>query len=245
MSDAMTLDAKPGPIAIDPSSAAVIVVDMQNDFGSKGGMFDRVGIPLEGFRRAAASTKRVLAAARERGLTIVYLKMGFRPDLSDLGAEESPSRVRHLAYGVGQPITTPEGIESRILIRDTWGTEIIDDLAPQAEDIVIYKHRYSGFYETELDRTLKLAGIRQLIFTGCTTSVCVESTLRDAYFRDYQPVLLTDCIDEPIGQALARSNHDASVLLVEMLFGWVATSEEFLTACSAGNVGAVSPAASA
>lgn len=232
MSDVMHVDAKPSPIAIDPMRAAVIVVDMQNDFGSTGGMFDRVGIPLDGFRRATVSTKRVLEAARQRGLKVVYLKMGFRPDLSDLGDEDSPNRARQLAYGVGQPITTPSGVESRILIRDTWGTDIVDNLAPQPEDTVIYKHRYSGFYETELDATLKQAGIRQLIFTGCTTSVCVESTLRDAYYRDYQPVLLTDCIDEPIGQGLPRTNHDASVLLVEMLFGWVSTAQHFLSACS-------------
>jgi ureidoacrylate peracid hydrolase len=231
MSQTITLDAKPEPIAIEPSRAAVIVVDMQNDFGSRGGMFDRMGIPLEGFQKAADTTARVLDAARESGFKILYLKMGFRPDLSDLGAEGSPNRARHLAFGVGQTITTPEGRESRILIRDTWGTEIIDALQPRAEDVVIYKHRYSGFYDTELDAMLKQAGIDQLIFTGCTTSVCVESTLRDACFRDYQSVLLSDCIDEPIGKSLPRSNHDASLMLVEALFGWVTTSDQFLKAC--------------
>lgn len=230
MSQIVTLDAKPGPIAIDPTRAAVIVVDMQNDFGSKGGMFDRMGIPLDGFKSAADTIARVLATARKSGFKIVYLKMGFRPDLSDLGTKDSPNRVRHLACGVGQTIITPEGNKSRILIRDTWGTEIVAALKPRLEDIVMYKHRYSGFYQTDLDSTLKKAGIDQLIFTGCTTSVCVESTLRDAYFRDYQSVLLTDCIDEPIGKSLLRSNHDASVTLVEMLFGWVAGSEQFMKA---------------
>ncbi len=239
MTQTITLDAKPGPIDIDPSRAAVVVVDMQNDFGSKGGMFDRVGIPLDGFKRAADATVQVLDAARASGFRIVYLKMGFRPDLSDLGAEGSPNRVRHLAFGVGQAITTPEGAESRILIRDTWGTEIVDALKPRPEDRVVYKHRYSGFYETELDSMLNEAGINQLIVTGCTTSVCVESTIRDAYYRDYQSVLLTDCIDEPIGQSLSRTNHDASLMLVEMLFGWVAVSEQFLKACGGNRVTAM------
>jgi len=230
MSQILTLDAKPGPIPIDPTKAAVIVVDMQNDFGSKGGMFDRMGIPLDGFQRAADTTARVLSCARKAGIKVVYLKMGFRPDLSDLGAPDSPNRVRHLACGVGQTITTPEGTEGRMLIRDTWGTEVVAELTPRPEDVVLYKHRYSGFYQTELHVMLQRAGISQLIFTGCTTSVCVESTLRDAYFRDYQPVLLTDCIDEPIGKGLPRSNHDASVTLVELLFGWVASSEQFMKA---------------
>jgi ureidoacrylate peracid hydrolase len=246
MPQTLTLEAKPGPIDIDPAKAAVIVVDMQNDFGSKGGMFDRVGIPLDGFKRAVDTIALVLDAARESGFRIVYLKMGFRPDLSDLGAEGSPNRVRHLAFGVGQSITTPEGAESRILIRDTWGTDIVDELKPRPEDRVVYKHRYSGFYETELDSMLKEAGINQLIVTGCTTSVCVESTIRDAYFRDYQSVLLSDCIDEPIGKSLSRTNHDASLTLIEMLFGWVAVSEQFLKACVGNRVNAMSstPAAS-
>lgn len=239
MSQTIRLDAKPGPIDIDPARAAVIVVDMQNDFGSKGGMFDRVGIPLDGFKQAADATARVLDVAREACFRIVYLKMGFRPDLSDLGSEGSPNRVRHLAFGVGQAITTPGGTEGRILIRDTWGTEIVDALKPRPEDRIVYKHRYSGFYETELDSMLKDAGINQLIVTGCTTSVCVESTIRDAYFRDYQSVLLTDCIDEPIGKSLPRSNHDASLMLVEMLFGWVAVSEQFLKACGGNRVTAM------
>ena len=127
-----------------PSRAAVVVVDMQNDFGSKGGMFDRVGIPLDGFKRAADATAQVLDAARASGFRIVYLKMGFRPDLSDSGAEGSPNRVRHLAFGVGQAIKTPEGAESRILIRDTWGTEIVDALKPRPEDRVVYNIGTAG-----------------------------------------------------------------------------------------------------
>jgi ureidoacrylate peracid hydrolase len=242
MPQTLTLDAKPQPINIDPAKAAVIVVDMQNDFGSKGGMFDRAGIPLDGFKRAADIIAQVLEAARESGFRIVYLKMGFRPDLSDLGAEGSPNRVRQLAFGVGQTITTPEGAESRILIRDTWGTEIVDELKPRPDDRIVYKHRYSGFFETELDSMLKQAGINQLIVTGCTTSVCVESTIRDAYFRDYQSVVLSDCIDEPIGKSLPRSNHDASLMLVEMLFGWIAVSEQFLKACAGNRVNAMSSA---
>jgi ureidoacrylate peracid hydrolase len=67
-----------------------------------------------------------------------------------------------------------------------------------------------------------------LIFTGCTTSVCVESTIRDAGFRDYRCVLLEDCVAEPLGRDLPRSNHDATVLLVSRLFGWVTRSDELI-----------------
>src|SRR5919197_6249331 len=82
----LTLDAKPEPIAIDPARTAVIVVDMENDFAAKGGMFDRAGLDISGAQKVIPPTTRVLGAARAAGMKVVYLKMGYQPDLSDLGA---------------------------------------------------------------------------------------------------------------------------------------------------------------
>ena len=87
------LDAKPEAITLDPAMTAVIVVDMQNDFGSEGGMFDRAGIDISGIQKAVGSTLKILAAARKMGIKIIYLKMGYKPDLSDLGAPNSVNRV--------------------------------------------------------------------------------------------------------------------------------------------------------
>jgi Isochorismatase family len=84
----INLDAKPEAITLDPVMTAVIVVDMQNDFGSKGGMFDRAGIDISGIQEAVGPTAKVLAAARSLGIKIIYLKMGYKPDLSDLGAPQ-------------------------------------------------------------------------------------------------------------------------------------------------------------
>lgn len=151
----VTLDAKPEPITIDPARTAVIVVDMENDFAAKGGMFDRAGADISGAQKAIAPTAKVLATARQAGMKIIYLKMGYRPDLSDLGAPDSVNRTRHLKFGVGQKIRAPDGRESRILIRDTWDTDIVPQLKPQPSDIVLYKTRFSGFYETDLDATLR------------------------------------------------------------------------------------------
>ncbi len=234
-----TLEAKPAPVTIDPARAAVLVVDMQNDFGAKGGMFDLAGIDISGIQLAVAPTARVMTAARKAGMKIVFLKMGFRPDLSDLGAEGSPIRARRLDSGVGKTVRAPDGSEGRILIRDTWNTEILPALKPEPGDVVIYKHRFSGFFETELDATLKKMGVVQLVVTGCTTSVCVESTIRDAVFRDYLCVLLADCSAEPIGSDLPRSNHDASLLVIQRVFGSVSTSDAFLRALE--NREAISP----
>src|SRR5437660_3846882 len=226
----VTLDGKPEPIAIDPARSAVIVVDMENDFAAKGDMFDRAGADISGAQKAIAPTAKVLAAARQAGMKIIYLKMGYRPDLSDLGAPDSVNRTRHLKFGVGQKIRAPDGRESRILIRDTWNTDIVPELKPQAGDIVIYKTRFSGFYQTDLDATLKKLGIKYLIVTGVTTSICVESTVRDAMFRDYLCILLRDCMSEPIGHDLPRTNHEASLLNAEVLLGWVSDSDQFVKA---------------
>jgi ureidoacrylate peracid hydrolase len=226
----ITIRAKPTPIDIDPARTAVIVVDMQNDFAAKGGLFDHAGVSISGARAAIPQIQTTLATARRASIPIIYLKMGFQPDLSDLGAKDSVNRVRHLQFGVGQTAQTPDGRTGRFLIRDTWNTDIVPELKPQRQDVVIYKTRFSGFYETELDATLKKIGAKYLIFTGVTTCICVDSTVRDAMFRDYLCVLLSDCMSEPIGNELSRSNHEASLLAVETLFGWVSDSSEFTSA---------------
>ena len=128
---------------------------------------------------------------------------------------------------------TPDGRDGRILVRDTWNTDIVGDLKPQASDIVLYKTRFSGFYNTDLDGILKRRAVAKLIVTGCTTSICVESTIRDAMFRDYSTVLLSDCSAEPIGHELPRSNHDASLLVIQTLLGSVSTSDDFIKAVEA------------
>lgn len=153
--------------------------------------------------------------------------MAYRSDLSDLGPPESANRQRHERLGVGTTMRSPDGRETRILIRDTWNTDIVDGLAPEPGDIVIYKTRFSGFYETDLHERLTGLEIRHLVVTGRTTSICVDSTVRDAMFRDYRCLLLADCMSEPIGAALPRSNHDASLLAAEVLLGWVFDSKRF------------------
>jgi ureidoacrylate peracid hydrolase len=232
-SELVTLNAKPEPITIDPARCAVIVIDMENDFAAKGGMFDRAGVDISGAQKAIAPIARVLSAARQAGLKIIYLKMGYHPDLSDLGETDSVNRTRHLKLGVGQKNQAPDGRESRVLIRDTWDTDIVPELKPEPNDVVIYKTRFSGFYNTDLDATLKKFGIKYLIVTGVTTSICVESTVRDAMFRDYLCVLLRDCMSEPMGRDLPRTNHDASLLNAEALLGWVSDSEQLIKALSA------------
>jgi ureidoacrylate peracid hydrolase len=232
----VTIEAKPGPTTIDLARTAVVVVDMQNDFGAEGGMFHRAGIDIAPIRQAIVPTARVLAAARTSGVKIVYLKTEYRPDLSDLGAVDSRNWINLKRVRVGESVTTPDGTEGQIMIRETWNTQIVCELVPEPGDIVVSKHRFSGFYGTDLEMILRGLGIEYLIFTGCTTSVCVESTMRDAMFRDFRCVLLADCTAEPIGQGLSRSNHDASLFILQTVFGWISDAVHFIGALDARSV---------
>lgn len=204
----MRIQARPEPVDLDPARTAMLVIDMQNAFGSPGGMFDRAGVPIASIQQAVAPTRAAIAAARQAGLKIIYLKVGYQADLSDL-----PAHMGNL---------------DGALTRDEWGSDILDELTPAPDDTVMYKTSFSGFYQTELDDFLRAAGITHLIVTGCTTSICVESTVRDAFFRDYHCIVLEDCTAEPIGANLSRSNHDATLLLIERVFGSVSTAADLI-----------------
>ncbi len=230
MSTSVRMAATPAPVEISPDSTVFLVVDMQNDFVSEGGLLHRLGVDVSIIQRTVTPIARALTTARAGGIPVVYLKMGFRPNLSDVGADESPNRIRHMLAGLGETVSLPDGTDGRVLIRDTWNTDIVRELAPWPEDHVLYHHRFSGFFETGLHNLLWRLGAKHVIVTGCTTSVAVESTIRDAMFHDYSCVLLGDCTAEPLGEGAARTNYDATLLLVERLFGWVSTSDALVNA---------------
>ncbi len=218
------VEARPESLEVDPRRAAVLVIDMQNDFGAPGGMFERAGIDISGVAAAAEATRSVLEAARAVGVPVVYVTMEHSPELSDVGPTDGPHWIKHSALRVGDRVVAPDGSESRILVRDTWNTRILNSLAPEPGDVIVSKHRYSGFFETELDEVLRGLGAKFLLVTGCTTSVCVEATVRDAMYRDYTCIVLEDCSAEPIGADLPQTCHDASLLVIERVFGWVSSA---------------------
>jgi ureidoacrylate peracid hydrolase len=215
-------------ITFDAARTAMLVIDMQNDFAAKGGMFERAGIDVSGIQAVVPAIKVAIASARALQIPVIYLKMGFKPDLSDAGPATGPNLIKHAPLKVGSAVTAPDGRPSRILIRDTWNTDIVAELAPEAGDTVLYKTRFSGFYLTRLDEVLRHRGVDTLLVAGCTTSICVESTVRDAMFRDYRCVVLEDCTAEPIGANEARSNHTASLLAMQILFAWVSDSRRLV-----------------
>ena len=140
-----TIEAKPDAVTIDVSKTAVLVVDMQNDFGAEGGMFDRAGLDISIVQAAVGPTARVIASARKRGIPIIYVKEALSPDLSDVGAAHSPHGRMAQRLGLGDSAPAPDGSPSRIHIDGTWHTEILPELAPQASDTIIKKRRWSAF----------------------------------------------------------------------------------------------------
>jgi ureidoacrylate peracid hydrolase len=225
-----TIAARPEAVSFNLDRTALMVIDMQHDFGSRGGMFDRAGLNVAPIESLIRPISQVLEAARNVGMFIIYTRQEHNADLSDAGNEDAPHRIKHKRLKIGQSVAAPDGGESQILVRNTWNTAIVPELAPHLGDGIISKHRFSAFFETALDSMLRARGINTLMFTGATTSICVESTVRDATFRDYRCIVLRDCTTELIGADAPRSNHEASLLAIELLFGWTAESDAVIEA---------------
>lgn len=220
------LDTRPDTLAIDLGTTAVVVVDMQNAFASPGGLLDLVGTDISGAAAVVHTIDRILRAARKVRVPVVYLQTGYKPDLSNGGGPESPNPRKETALCLMR--ARPE-LNGRLLVEGTWDFQIVDALAPQPGDVVVLKTRYSGFARTELDSVLRDRHIRHLIFVGIATNVCVESTLRDAYFHEYWPILVTD----GALQAGPPEAHAATVFNVESFFGWTLDSRALIQALQA------------
>ena len=186
------LRARPEPIDIDLKRTALVVVDMQNSFVAKGGMFDLAGFDIAGSAPVIEVNRRLIAASRKAGVKVVYLYMAFKPDLSDAGDPNSPAYYKELALRMMRD--RPE-LAGKLLVDDSWDAAIIDALKPQPGDRVIRKTRYDGFTRTELDGYLRAQDIRHLLFTGVATNVCVESTARHAFFNEFWPILIEDAMN--------------------------------------------------
>ncbi|MFY9732774.1 MAG: cysteine hydrolase [Candidatus Acidiferrales bacterium] len=216
------VDAKPNPLEVDFKKSAIVVVDMQNAFASTGGMLDIARVDITDASRVIRVIRSVIEEARHNAVAVVYLRMAYKPDLSDSGGPNSPNFHKELAMSL--MCSRPE-LKGKVLTEGTWDAEIVEDLAPQPADLVVTKTRYSGFAGTPLDSQLRMRGIQYLFFAGIATNVCVESTLRDAYFHDYWPILLRDAA-MPAGPPAA---HDATLFNVESFFGWTTTTQELVS----------------
>lgn len=222
----IALEADPEPLQIVLAQSVLIVVDMQNAFVHDDGYFGLAGYDLTMTRRIMQPCRRLVAEARHVGLKIIYFQMGCSRDLSDIGPPDSP--VRHKSKAIKLIAERPDWAD-KFYFYGTWGAEIIDELAPQQGDIVIKKQRYDGYIGTNLDLILRTHGARYLIFIGTATNICVESTIRHAFFLDYYPIVISDAVS-PLGDERIQQ---ATLENIRLKFGWVTTSAGFLSGLKA------------
>lgn len=168
------------------SQLALVIIDMQRDFLEPGGFGEMLGNDVTQLGSIVPTLKELLDFCRQKGLTIIHTLEGHQPDLSDC----PPSKRKR---GKGSLTIGDEGPMGRILIRGEPGNTIIPELAPLAGEIVIPKPGKGAFYATELQAILQKRGITHLLFTGVTTEVCVQTTMREANDRGYECLLVEDC----------------------------------------------------
>lgn len=168
------------------SQLALVIIDMQRDFLEPGGFGEMLGNDVTQLGSIVSTLKGLLDFCRQKGLTIIHTLEGHQPDLSDC----PPSKRKR---GKGSLTIGDEGPMGRILIRGEPGNAIIPELAPIAGEIVIPKPGKGAFYATELQAILQKRGITHLLFSGVTTEVCVQTTMREANDRGYECLLVEDC----------------------------------------------------
>lgn len=222
------LEASPQDLKFNVSDFALLVVDMQNGFLKSGGMLDRNGVlNIGGSRRLIRVVRKVVTAARRSGMRVIYLAHVYDKDHTNAGSTNSPNYWKEM--GVVSPREHPEFARFRFLTEGSWDSRIVDELAPAEGDVVIKKSRYSGFTNPILAKTLRECNTKILGFVGIATNVCVESTLRDAYFSEYFPVLFEDaCL--AIGPAETQA---ATVGTVRACLGWTSKSRQLIRALAA------------
>ncbi len=217
----MTVDAEPGPIAIDPDLTAVVVIDMQRDFLEKGGFGESLGNDVSLLSRAIEPCMALLSWARKKGMLIVHTREGHRPDMADAPKAKVERGAPSARIGARGPM-------GRILIRGEPGHDIVSALYPKAGEPVVDKPGKGAFYATDLHSILQNRSIENLIVCGVTTEVCVHTTVREANDRGYRCIVPGDCCGSYFPEF-----HEVGLRMIKAqggIFGWVTDSTKILAA---------------
>jgi ureidoacrylate peracid hydrolase len=204
---------------VDPKHSALLLVDVQNDFCARGGAMDRGGRDVSLAQEMIPRLARLLEAARAAKVRCVWIRNVYNTTpnlyLSEVWLEQAKRR-RNGAY-IDYPVCEP----------NAWNGDYYE-IHPKADEAVVTKHRYGAFEGTDLDLVLRSLGIRTVIMTGVATNVCVETTARQAFMRDYYVVMPGDCT-----ATYRKAEHEASLHNIDQFFGEVVTSDEVMGCWSA------------
>jgi ureidoacrylate peracid hydrolase len=193
---------------LSSANTALLVVDVQNDFCHNQGVFSKYkSAALDHVEQAVSNLSALIENCRESNLPIIFI----RTTHSDW--TNSPSWLKRME-GAGEKM--------RICAPDGWGSNFYN-VAPKEGDCIVTKHRYSAFIGTDLDLILGSKGIKNILVTGVATNVCVESTARDGYHRDYNVILIEDCCG-----AYDNTEHAATLNNISKFFGTVTTAETLI-----------------
>jgi nicotinamidase-related amidase len=212
-----SIEAEPYPFDLTPDHCALLIIDMQRDFLENGGFGEMLGNDVSQLRQTIEPNRQLLKFWRGRGWRVIHTREGHRPDLCDLPESK---KIR----GRGKKRIGDHGPMGRILVRGEDGHDIIPELYPIAGEPVIDKPGKGAFWGTDLHGILHNAGVRQLIVTGVTTEVCVNTTVREANDRGYECLVPSDCVASYFPEF-----QEAGLKMIKAqggIFGWVSHSDK-------------------
>lgn len=192
---------------------ALTITDIQNGFMATGGSFDKLGFDISKYQRVIPAIQDVYHKAKSLKIPVFFsqaLREKSGIDMLDRSHKILPSKRRERIRKLP------------LCIRGTWDSEFIDALKPQDDDLVVQKRRDSIFQDTEFELWLRSLNIDTIIFTGIDTSVCVESSLRDAFNRGWDVILLSDAT-----ASLYDDFYKTTIAETRENFGLVANSQDF------------------
>src|SRR5258708_1213813 len=187
--DAFTIEAEPESLTIGLAATALVVVDMQNAYLSKGGYLDRVGFDVTTSPPVIEKAAAVLAAPRGAGMFFVHLQKGFAGLPTEARGPTAP--VWHKSNALKYMRANPAE-RGKLITHGTWDHDFVEPMRPVTGEAVIAKARYSGFAGTHLEQLLRARGVTTILLVGVNTNVCVETTLRDAYHREFFALMIPD-----------------------------------------------------
>lgn len=215
--------AQPRAFEVPLTRTALVVIDMQHQFLSPGGLSHSAGADLSVVRRIVPNVQALLKAFRQRGRPVMHTREGYLPDLSDC-----PPRMLHRITRHGEPVVGSAGPLGRILVRGEPGHDLIPELAPLPGERVVDKPGIGCFAHTDAEQQLKQWDVDRLVVTGVTTDVCVHTFIREANDRGFDCLLVSDAC-----ASFDQHLHDAAVEMTVQqggLFGWTATTQALLDA---------------